>query len=100
MPARIRLFPRLWRPIGDAPGFAARPRRSGSGGRIRRRAADIGAGVLQATWGWWVERIASWRKHARDRRLLARRDDRLLRDIGLDRGAVEDESTTSFWRLP
>ncbi len=47
-----------------------------------------------------VERVFSWRKRARDRRLLERRDDRLLRDIVLDRGAVEDESTASFWRLP
>ncbi len=64
----------------------------------------MGAGgfraVLRAARARWVERIVSWRRRARDRRLLARRDDRLLRDIGLDRGAVEDESTTSFWRRP
>lgn len=46
-----------------------------------------------------VERAISWDERARDRRLLASLDDRMLRDIGIDRGAVENAGTTWFWRL-
>jgi uncharacterized protein YjiS (DUF1127 family) len=46
-----------------------------------------------------VERVISWDERARDRRLLASLDDRMLRDIGIDRGAVENDGTTWFWRL-
>jgi len=47
----------------------------------------------------WTRLILSWRGSARDRRQLAGLDDRMLRDIGIDRAAVEDESAISFWRL-
>jgi uncharacterized protein YjiS (DUF1127 family) len=46
----------------------------------------------------WVARVSGWRKRRRDLRLLARLDDRSLRDIGIDRATVERESTVSFWR--
>jgi uncharacterized protein YjiS (DUF1127 family) len=46
-----------------------------------------------------VERVISRYECARDRRLLASLDDRMLRDIGIDRGAVENDGTTWFWRL-
>ena len=45
-----------------------------------------------------VEGVISWDQCRRDRRLLASLDERMLRDIGIDRAAVEDDSTTSFWR--
>jgi uncharacterized protein YjiS (DUF1127 family) len=48
----------------------------------------------------WVGRVLSWRERVRGRRFLANLDDHTLRDIGLQRGAVEPESTVSFWRLP
>jgi uncharacterized protein YjiS (DUF1127 family) len=57
---------------------------------------------------WWphvpyrgalVRRVAGWRQRARSLRLLARLDDRMLRDIGLDRDAADSDSVTSFWRL-
>jgi hypothetical protein len=31
--------------------------------------------------------------------LVASFNDRMLRDIGLDRASIDDDSTTSFWRL-
>jgi len=34
----------------------------------------------------------------RDRQLLASLDARLLRDLGLDRKAVDSDSTQGFWR--
>ena len=46
-----------------------------------------------------VEYVLSWYRDRRDRRRLARLDDRMLRDIGVERGAVERDSTASFWRL-
>jgi uncharacterized protein YjiS (DUF1127 family) len=47
----------------------------------------------------WLARVSAWRKRRRSRRLLASMDDRSLRDIGIDRTKVEDESTVPFWRL-
>jgi uncharacterized protein YjiS (DUF1127 family) len=38
-------------------------------------------------------------ERARDRRLLARLDDRMLRDVGLDRRTVERGGTTWSWPL-
>ena len=35
----------------------------------------------------------------RNRQLLASLDERMLRDIGIDRAAVGSDSTVSFWRL-
>ncbi|HLJ54888.1 MAG TPA: DUF1127 domain-containing protein [Chthonomonadaceae bacterium] len=43
----------------------------------------------------WME---CWRKRVRDRRLLASLDDHALRDLGLQRADVENQSTRSFWR--
>lgn len=70
------------------------------GGAGKDRERDRQLGRCRAAWARVVERVISRKQRARDRRLLERRDDRLLRDIGIDRGAVEDESTASFWRLP
>jgi uncharacterized protein YjiS (DUF1127 family) len=46
-----------------------------------------------------VEYVIFWDQRRRDRRTLARLDERMLRDIGIDRATVEDDSTASFWRL-
>lgn len=42
--------------------------------------------------------VIGWIACARSRRLLRRLDDRMLRDIGLDRGAAQYESDKPFWR--
>ena len=44
--------------------------------------------------------IVAWRRHQRDRRLLASLSERELRDIGIDRGMVsrEDDPVFSRWR--
>ncbi len=39
-----------------------------------------------------------WYERSRQRRHLARLDDRLLRDIGIDRATVEMEISKPFWR--
>jgi uncharacterized protein YjiS (DUF1127 family) len=46
-----------------------------------------------------IEYVVSWRECARSRRHFASVDDRMLRDIGIDRDMAEGDSTSSFWRL-
>ena len=46
------------------------------------------------------EHLVSWYLGWNDRRQLASLDDRMLRDLGIDRAAVDTESTVSHWRLP
>ena len=45
------------------------------------------------------EAVALWRQSSRDRHWLANLNDRALRDMGLDRASVENESPTWFGRL-
>jgi uncharacterized protein YjiS (DUF1127 family) len=42
--------------------------------------------------------VGLWRRRARDRALLARFDDRMLRDIGLTPADVMHEINRPFWR--
>jgi uncharacterized protein YjiS (DUF1127 family) len=44
--------------------------------------------------GW----LCACHRDRRDRQLLASLDPRMLRDLGLDRRAVEGDSTQDFWR--
>jgi uncharacterized protein YjiS (DUF1127 family) len=45
-----------------------------------------------------VQTLQTWYERSRQRRRLARLDDRLLRDIGLDRVTVMEEISKPFWR--
>jgi len=45
-----------------------------------------------------VETLALWRDRARQRRILAALDERMLSDIGRSRAAVKRESAKPFWR--
>ena len=72
--------------------------------RARLRAYPPAAGSPSELRLWWphpppVRWIERWHALARDRRVLASFDERMLRDIGLDRASVDTESTRSFWRL-
>jgi uncharacterized protein YjiS (DUF1127 family) len=42
--------------------------------------------------------LAAWQDRAVERRRLAGLDDRMLRDIGLDRAAAMNEVAKPFWR--
>jgi len=45
------------------------------------------------------ETLSLWYERSRQRRQLARLDDRLLRDIGLDRASAMEEASKSFWQV-
>jgi uncharacterized protein YjiS (DUF1127 family) len=45
-----------------------------------------------------VDRLLLWRERARQRRVLASLDGRMLRDIGLSGGMARQESAKPFWR--
>jgi uncharacterized protein YjiS (DUF1127 family) len=68
-----------------------RPERASAAARLRT--------ILGRTLVRLVEQVIARDQRRRDRRLLAILDDRMLRDIGIDRATAESDSTTSFWRL-
>jgi len=43
--------------------------------------------------------ISDWRRRGHDRQLLERLDDQALRDLGIDRSIIENESAVPIWRL-
>ena len=45
-----------------------------------------------------LERLWMWHERARSRRMLLGLDDRMLRDIGIDRAAADHEGSRPFWR--
>jgi uncharacterized protein YjiS (DUF1127 family) len=45
-----------------------------------------------------ADKVLGWIDRARSRRSLALMDDRMLRDIGVDRGTVAQEMQKPFWR--
>ncbi len=71
----------------------AAPRGDRAGRAVRSR-ARLGAALV-----YLVASVVAWRERARGRRILASFDDRMLRDIGIDRARVERESSSSFWRV-
>ena len=60
---------------------------------IQASAARLVRGVARL-----VFQIVHWRDQVEGRRLLARLDDRMLRDIGLSRSEAERESAKFFWQ--
>ena len=44
------------------------------------------------------DRFLVWQDRARGRRMLRELDERMLHDIGIDRGVAEREASTPFWR--
>jgi uncharacterized protein YjiS (DUF1127 family) len=64
---------------------------------LSRRGAHA-ARLLGLVAGRLLRALLALMQRARDRRLLGRLDDRTLRDVGLDRGAVERDRTT--WSRP
>ena len=55
---------------------------------------------LREALGHFAERLALADAVAHERRTLAGLDDRLLRDIGVDRATAVEESRRDYWDLP
>jgi uncharacterized protein YjiS (DUF1127 family) len=55
--------------------------------------------ALHAALAATTESIATWRERTRTRRQLLELDDRLLRDIGIDRVQAQSEAEKPFWRV-
>ena len=57
----------------------------------------------RASWslilGLIVATLRVWRRRRAGRRELARLDERMLRDVGLDPGVINYEASQWFWRL-
>jgi uncharacterized protein YjiS (DUF1127 family) len=53
---------------------------------------------LDKALGAAFDRLLDWHARASSRRTLRGLDERMLRDIGIDRGVAEQEGTTPFWR--
>ena len=68
----------------------------------RFHGAAAGTTGLRQTLGRLLLRAVAvinlWYERGRQRRDLARLDDRLLRDIGIDRASVDREILKPFWR--
>lgn len=50
--------------------------------------------AAKAAFAWWADR----QELARSRRALLTLDDRMLRDIGVDRATARNEGDKGFWR--
>jgi uncharacterized protein YjiS (DUF1127 family) len=66
-----------------------------SAGALRRGAA---LDALNDTAQWALATIGEWHRRRRDREQLARLDDRMLLDIGLNRADAEFLINKPFWR--
>jgi len=76
---------------------------SRAGFRLARRQTER-YGAPDEVRVWWPHPplrggLAAWRRRSRNERLPACLDERMLRDIGIDRDMAERDSTVSFWRL-
>jgi uncharacterized protein YjiS (DUF1127 family)/uncharacterized membrane protein len=80
--------------VGLGIGVATSEPRAAGLTRLTGRMGRPGAALVRLI-AWMISR----RAHARSRQRLAGLDDRLLRDIGIDRTVVDDDSTSAFWRL-
>lgn len=78
--------------LTDAPADCAYPRTAPVAPRQSGFAARIGDALARA-----FRRIVFWRTVAAQRRLLVSMDERMLRDIGIDRQAALREARRPFW---
>jgi uncharacterized protein YjiS (DUF1127 family) len=72
----------------------AESRLSNLGARMTGLDASLGRMLLRAP-----ETLNLWYERSRQRRQLARMDDRLLRDIGVDRASAMEEASKPFWQI-
>ena len=81
-----------WQPTSSAPRLLA-------GGHERTSRPASRAAPWRAALGGLLGAIARRRERIRDRRLFATLNQRMLRDIGIDRAPAESDGMAWFWRL-
>lgn len=59
---------------------------------------DIAAPARRPLLLGFADMLVGWMQRDRERQMLGEIDDRMLRDIGLDRGDVLAEAAKPFWR--
>ncbi len=72
----------------------------GPSGSVLGSAKDISIRLGRGLGGLALEalaRVLTWQERARQRRDLAALDERMLRDVGLDRGDIWRETQKRFW---
>jgi uncharacterized protein YjiS (DUF1127 family) len=69
---------------------AFHPHAAGSRSGLGIRLSSVLAAIADA--------YANWHERSTQRRILARLDDRMLRDVGLSRADVEREVAKPFWQ--
>ena len=65
-------------------------------------AAGVHSPPLEAAGGGWVQRLADrlliWLQRSRERRQLGTFSDSMLKDMGLSRADVDQETSRRFWQ--
>jgi uncharacterized protein YjiS (DUF1127 family) len=68
------------------------------GGNAAAHGSHSPFGIAKAFFAELLDVLWAWQQRAGDRRALGRLDDRMLSDIGIDRGTADRESMKPFWR--
>lgn len=82
-------YPRWWR----SPAIVMR----GWGPRLIERRLSLGERISAAAVAAFAQ-VREWRERARSRQALLKLDDRMLRDLGIDRATAQYLGSRPFWR--
>src|ERR1700692_2464836 len=95
---QARITPKLRDP---APAQHVTPRASATqepAAAIANRSVEAPRARWRLILGSMVATLRDWRRRSVERSELARLDERTLRDIGVDPGAIDYETRQSFWQ--
>ena len=70
----------------------------GTTGSLLLTVRSVGGSRARSAFSSMVEAILEWQERGRQRQMLGRLDDRLLRDVGLTRSDVEQERAKFSWQ--
>jgi uncharacterized protein YjiS (DUF1127 family) len=69
--------------------------------RLPAPAASVASCRFESPPGFFIrlfDALGAWQDRAAERRQLARLEDRMLRDIGIDRASAQSEALKRFWQ--